>query len=146
MVQAYFHSVATLNYLRAMVAGGVADLHDPSRWNLDQVISESVKKDYEKVVDRIVDTFNFLKIFHADTADVLKRVDLFTSHEGLLLGYEEALTKRVNGGYYNLGAHFLWIGDRTRQMDGAHIEYFRGYVSPPELTNSQNIASNGVVL
>lgn len=132
LVLAYFHSVATLNYLRAMVAGGVADLHDPKRWDLRNVLSESVRKDYEKVVDRIVDTFNFLNVFHADTADVLKKVDIFTSHEALLLNYEEALTRKgaATEDYFNLGAHFLWIGDRTRQLDGAHVEYFRGIENP----------------
>jgi 3-deoxy-7-phosphoheptulonate synthase len=132
LVLAYFHSVATLNYLRAMVAGGVADLHDPKRWDLRNVLSESVRKEYEKVVDRIVDTFNFLNVFRADTAEVLKKVDIFTSHEALLLNYEEALTRKSSAtdDYFNLGAHFLWIGDRTRQIDGAHVEYFRGFVPP----------------
>jgi len=98
LVLAYFHSVATINYLRAMVAGGVADIHDPNKWNLQHIKKQEVRDEYASVVNRIVDGFKFLSIFHADTADVLKRVDIFTSHEGLLLNYEEALTEQANGG------------------------------------------------
>jgi 3-deoxy-7-phosphoheptulonate synthase len=130
LVQAYFHSAATLNYLRAMIAGGVSNLHDSRKWNLSHIKDDSVRKEYENVIDRIMDGLSFLGSINADQSENLKAVELFTSHEGLLLNYEEALTERVKDTYYNLGAHFLWIGDRTRQLDGAHIEYFRGISNP----------------
>jgi len=130
LVQAYFHSAATLNYLRAMIAGGVSDLHDSRKWNLTHIKDETVRKEYEYVIDRIMDGLNFLQSINADQSESLKSVELFTSHEGLLLNYEQALTEKVKNNYYNLGAHFLWIGDRTRQLDGAHVEYFRGISNP----------------
>ncbi|ELR24167.1 Phospho2-dehydro-3-deoxyheptonate aldolase [Acanthamoeba castellanii str. Neff] len=107
LVQAYFHSVATANYLRAMITGGVSDLHSAPEWNLDNVLRPETKEN-----------------------ESLRGVYLFSSHEGLILDYEAALTKLVKDSHYNLGAHFLWIGDRTRQIDGAHIEYFRGIANP----------------
>jgi 3-deoxy-7-phosphoheptulonate synthase len=130
LVQAYFHSAATLNYIRAMIAGGVSDLHSMGKWNLSHIKDELVKKEYENVIDKINDGLDFLKSINADQSESLKAVDLYTSHEGLLLNYEEALTELAKDKYYNLGAHFLWIGDRTRQLDGAHIEYFRGISNP----------------
>lgn len=131
LVQAYFHSAATLNYLRAMNAGGVANLKEPHQWNL-RIKNEVVRKEYENVIDKILDSFAFLRVIGADQAETFNSVELFTSHEGLLLNYEEALTEKPTeeDGYFNLGAHFLWIGDRTRQIDGAHIEYFRGIQNP----------------
>jgi 3-deoxy-7-phosphoheptulonate synthase len=130
LVQAYFHSAATLNYLRAMIAGGVSDLHSMAKWNLSHIKDDLVRQEYVNVIDKINDGLDFLKSINADQSESLKSVELFTSHEGLLLNYEEALTERVKEKYYNLGAHFLWIGDRTRQLDGAHIEYFRGISNP----------------
>jgi 3-deoxy-7-phosphoheptulonate synthase len=130
LVQAYFHSAATLNYLRAMIAGGVSNLHDSRKWNLSHIKNDSVRKEYENVIDRIMEGLSFLGSINADQSENLKAVELFISHEGLLLNYEQALTEKVKDSYYNLGAHFLWIGDRTRQLDGAHIEYFRGISNP----------------
>jgi len=131
LVQAYFHSAATINYIRAMILGGVADLHHPDSWNLDFIQQQSTRKEYELIIERITDGLDFLQAIHIDKQlDALKSVDMYTSHEGLLLNYEEALTKRVKDQYYNLGAHFLWIGDRTRDINGAHIEYFRGIANP----------------
>jgi len=135
MVQAYFHSAATLNYVRAMIAGGVADLHHPDSWVLDHIQDDSTRQEYEKLIEKITDGLDFLKVINADRQGSLRGVDLFTSHEGLLMSYEEALTKKVKDGkaserWYNLGAHFLWIGDRTREINGAHIEYFRGIANP----------------
>eukprot|EP01121_Diplochlamys_sp_Union-15-3_P009049 TRINITY_DN2443_c0_g1_i5.p1 TRINITY_DN2443_c0_g1~~TRINITY_DN2443_c0_g1_i5.p1 ORF type:complete len:150 (-),score=14.29 TRINITY_DN2443_c0_g1_i5:2-451(-) len=130
MIDAYFHSAATLNYLRSLVNGGVADLHKAESWKLGAVLSNRVREGYEQVVNRILDSISFLNTIGADDSPSIKSVDLFSSHEGLLLNYEEALTSKVGAKYYNLGAHFLWIGDRTRQIDGAHIEYFRGISNP----------------
>jgi 3-deoxy-7-phosphoheptulonate synthase len=130
LVSAYFHSAATLNYLRSMIAGGVADLHSAPEWKFSNILNEETRKEYEGVVSHLLEGLNFLKAINADQTDSFKTISLFTSHEGLLLSYEEALTSKVRDKYYNLGAHFLWIGDRTRDLNGAHIEYFRGISNP----------------
>jgi len=130
LVSAYFHSAATLNYLRSMIAGGVADLHSAPGWKFSNILKEETRQDYERVVSQLLEGLNFLKTINADQTDSFKSVSLFTSHEGLLLPYEEALTSKVKENYYNLGAHFLWIGDRTRDLNGAHIEYFKGISNP----------------
>jgi 3-deoxy-7-phosphoheptulonate synthase len=145
LVQAYFHSAATLNYLRAMIAGGVSDLHSMGKWNLSHIKDELVRKEYENVIDKINDGLDFLKSINADQSESLRSVELFTSHEGLLLNYEEALTEFVRDKYYNLGAHFLWIGDRTRQLDGAHIEYFRGISNPIGVKVGPSMKENELV-
>jgi 3-deoxy-7-phosphoheptulonate synthase len=195
LLSAYFHSVATQNYLRAMITGGVSDLHSAPNWKLDNILSKQVRDEYETVVEKIIDGLNFYETIHAE-AESTKSVSLFCAHEGLILDYEAALTRPlkvarprtlghryghrhgVGNGYedddndeekeeevdvriirgaartgtgaggahtgagdrllkkkadkkhYNLGAHFIWIGDRTRQLTGAHIEYFRGIENP----------------
>jgi len=130
LVQAYFHSAATINYIRAMILGGVADLHHPRSWNLDFVQQKSTRQEYEHIIERITEGLDFFSSIHADQLDTLRSVEMYTSHEALLLNYEESLTKGVKDQYYNLGSHFLWIGDRTRDIKGAHIEYFRGISNP----------------
>ena len=144
LVSAYHHSSATLNYIRASIASGIADVHSPLDWGLGHVRDESIKAKYQSIVRSISDSLRFMKTVGADSS-VLETIDLFTSHEGLLLEYEQSLTRRlkhpparaqlfpndtVKEGYYNTSAHFLWIGDRTRQLDGAHVEYFRGIENP----------------
>ena len=126
MLTAYHCSAAVLNYSRALLAGGFADLQNPSNWELGFVAASERKHEYEDLVERIHDALAFMQVTGAGAADSHKSVELFTSHEGLLLSYEEAHTEAVGSKYYNLGAHMLWIGDRTRKLDGAHIEYFRG--------------------
>lgn len=140
LVQAYFHSAATSNYVRAQISSGIADLQHPLDWGLGHVRDEELQQKYQSIVSSITDSLRFMHTIGADTAGPLHTVDLFTSHEGLVLEYEEALTRRLrhpydhpsrNGqGWYNTGAHFLWIGDRTRQIDGGHVEYFRGLENP----------------
>jgi len=130
LVSAYFHSAATLNYIRAMILGGVADLHHPRSWMLENIQQQNIKKEYETLIDRLCDSISFLNAINSDGSDSLKSVEFYTSHEGLLLDYEEALTSAVKDKEYNLGAHFLWIGDRTREITGAHVEYFRGIANP----------------
>lgn len=145
MVQAYFHSAATLNYIRAMILGGVADLHHPRSWNLGLVVQPHVRYQYELIIDRITEAVDFLGTIQADSSDTFKSVEFYTSHEGMLLSYEEALTRKIKDKYFNLSAHFLWIGDRTRDINGAHIEYFRGIQNPigvkvgPSMTESDLI-------
>ncbi|MCP4810131.1 MAG: 3-deoxy-7-phosphoheptulonate synthase [Proteobacteria bacterium] len=126
--QAYFHSATTLNYIRALLDGGFADLHAPHTWDLG-FAGEERRGEYQEMLDRIVEALRFMDAVGA-RSDNLRSVEFFTSHEGLLLAYEEALTRRVGDRWYNLGAHMLWIGDRTRQLDGAHVEYFRGIANP----------------
>ena len=130
LITAYHHSAATLNYARALVDGGFADLHHPQHWDLGFVRSSANRAAYEDIVDRIRDAIDFVESTGVRGTAALKTVELFCSHEGLLLDYEGALTELVGERWYNLGAHFLWIGDRTRQLDGAHVEYFRGLENP----------------
>ena len=130
LISAYHHSAATLNYARALVDGGFADLHHPHHWDLGFVRSSANRAAYEDIVDRIRDAIDFVESTGVRGTAALKTVELFCSHEGLLLDYEGALTELVGERWYNLGAHFLWIGDRTRQLDGAHVEYFRGLENP----------------
>eukprot|EP01137_Pigoraptor_chileana_P007752 Opistho-2@53742 len=130
LVQAYFHSSATLNYVRALLAGGFADLQHPENWNLTKVRCHATRRVYEDMVNSMLDSLHFMKTIKASEDRRLQSVDLYTSHEGLILDYEESLTQRVQDRWYNVGAHFLWIGDRTRQLDHAHVEYFRGLQNP----------------
>ena len=130
MVQAYFRSSATLNYVRALLDGGFADLHRPHHWDLGFVRSNERRADYEQMLARILDSVDFMRATGVQGRDALSTVDFYSSHEGLLLAYEEAQTTKVGDAYYNLGAHMLWIGDRTRQLGGAHVEYFSGLANP----------------
>lgn len=157
LVSAYFHSAATLNYVRAQLSSGIADLHKPLDWNLGHIRDPVLQSKYQRIVESITDSLRFMHTVGADTAGQLETVDLFTSHEGLLLEYEQSLTRRLRHppdykpasgkdakeGWYNTSAHFLWIGDRTRQVAGAHVEYFRGLENPigikvgPSMTNDE---------
>ena len=223
LLLAYFHSSATINYVRALLSAGFADLHSPQAWDLSHVRDSSQRKQYERVVEQLLDALAFLKTIGMDNGgktggsslqdhplpqttevhhrletpssfssnsqafrgnsgegEALRTVEFFVSHEGLLLDYESMLTRPCSSSslpppnlppltttpsipltnsnnkqdsnrvtqpssllplvpsnlmdsgpeYYNLGAHFLWIGDRTRDLDGAHVEYFRGIRNP----------------
>ena len=142
LVAAYFHSAATLNYIRGQLSGGIADLHNPLHWDLGHVQDETLQKKYAEIVSNISESLRFMRTIGADTSGKLQTVDLYTSHEGLVLEYEQSLTRRlkhpaghqsqsIDGkGWYNTSAHFIWIGDRTRQIDGGHVEYFRGIENP----------------
>lgn len=132
LLQSYYHAATTINYIRALIEGGFADLHHPDHWNLEFISKSDRRRDYRRLVKRILDSIQFMEALGGVKAEVLGRVDFFISHEGLLLAYEEALTHYLpeRKRYYNLGAHTLWIGDRTRQLDSAHVEYFRGLANP----------------
>ena len=130
LVEATFRSAATLNYVRALIDGGFADLHHPEHWDLAFVRNAARREAYEDIVQRILNALDFVESTGVRGSDALRSVDFYTSHEGLLLAYEQAQTAQVNGDWYNLGAHMLWIGNRTRQLDGAHVEYFRGVANP----------------
>ncbi|EPT00868.1 hypothetical protein FOMPIDRAFT_1036613 [Fomitopsis schrenkii] len=173
LLSAYFHSTATLNYVRGMLTSGFASLHHPRDWSLSHVRSPALREEFENITEGLSDALGFASTIGlgADGADrmsyeqgggrgVLGEVELFTSHEGLMLDFEEAMTRAfpvpsslassarsavtnasppldgpVSGerqpkAHYNTSAHFLWIGDRTRQLTGAHVEYFRGVRNP----------------
>ncbi|KAI0438020.1 phospho-2-dehydro-3-deoxyheptonate aldolase-like protein [Xylaria telfairii] len=152
LVKAYNHSAATLNYVRAALSAGIADLHRPLNWSLGHVKDPELKAKYTAAVQFLQDMLRFMHTIGADKSPKLDTIDLFTSHEGLLLEYEENLTRLMDvpptqdtnhqkpqqsaesseprKQYYNTSAHFLWIGDRTRQIDGAHVEFFRGIANP----------------
>ena len=128
----YFYAAATLNFIRAMISGGFADLHNPYNWNLYPVEKSEKWKEYREIVEHIVDAVTFMDSFGGINPQNVGNIDFYTSHEGLILAYEAAMTRLdpVSGRYYNTGAHMLWIGERTRDVDGAHVEYFRGIANP----------------
>jgi 3-deoxy-7-phosphoheptulonate synthase len=134
LVKAYSQSAATLNLLRAFAQGGFADLHRVHRWNLGFVAESSQGAQYQELADRIDETLAFMEAcgLTPETTPQIRETDFFTSHEALLLGYEEALTRTdsLTGQWYDCSAHFLWIGDRTRQADNAQIEFLRGVHNP----------------
>jgi 3-deoxy-7-phosphoheptulonate synthase len=134
MLQAYHQSAATLNLLRAFTKGGFADLNQVHMWNQEFVASSPEGRRYEVIASEIERALRFMAAcgidLHAEKQ--LHEVDLFTSHEGLVLDYEEALTRRdsLTGDWYDCSAHMLWIGERTRTLDGAHVAFFAGVHNP----------------
>jgi 3-deoxy-7-phosphoheptulonate synthase len=136
MVRAYKHSALTLNFIRALVDGGFADLHHPEYWDLrfftHASLSPALRGEYERMTRTLSDGLRFMEALGERTVDDLTRVEFFTSHEGLSLEYESSQTRTVprRDGYYNLTTHLPWIGERTRDPDGAHVEYFRGIENP----------------
>ncbi|MTJ04403.1 class II 3-deoxy-7-phosphoheptulonate synthase [Sediminimonas qiaohouensis] len=133
MLQAYTQAAATLNLLRAFSTGGYADVHQVHQWTLGFTEGEKAAK-YRDMASRISDTLDFMKAagVDSDRAHTLQTVDFYTSHEALLLEYEEALTRldSTSGKWLAGSGHMIWIGDRTRQPDGAHVEYARGVLNP----------------
>lgn len=133
-IMAYRQSAATLNLLRAFAQGGYANLEHVQSWMLDFVADSPLSARYSELADRIGETLAFMKAIgiQAERYRHLKETSFYTSHEALLLGYEEALTREdsTSGDYYATSGHMLWIGDRTRQPDHAHVEYFRGIKNP----------------
>lgn len=164
LVSAYFHSAATLNYLRASLSSGLADLHSPLDWGLGHVITPSIKSQYSKIVNAVKDALRFMQTIGVDKDRGFETVDIFTSHEGLSLEYEQTLTRNLRNppdrhqkhirstsnaqattSFYATSAHFLWIGDRTRQLDGAHVEFFRGIANPVGIKIGPSMASDDLV-
>jgi 3-deoxy-7-phosphoheptulonate synthase len=172
MLSGYFHSAATLNYARAVLSSGLADLKAASAWELGFVQDAVHRAQYNDILERLLSSLDFMRVCGVGDEVALRTASVFMSHEGLQLNYEEALTRRGDGGewgageearsggsggdgggggggggaaaapaapaapsapappFYNLGTHFLWIGDRTRQLDHAHVEYMRGVANP----------------
>jgi 3-deoxy-7-phosphoheptulonate synthase len=133
-IQAYRQSAATLNLLRAFAWGGYANLENAHRWMLGFVKDSPQSGRYQELADRITETLGFMRAIGLDPEEhqELSRTDFYTSHEALLLGYEEAMTRvdSTSGDYYATSGHMIWIGDRTRQFDHAHVEYCRGVKNP----------------
>jgi 3-deoxy-7-phosphoheptulonate synthase len=134
LIKAYAQSAATLNLIRAFANGGYADLHNVHRWMVGFVADSQQGKRYQEIADRISEAIDFMEAcgITPESAPQVRHVDVYTSHEALLLGYEEAMTRvdSTSGDHYDTSAHFLWIGDRTRQHDGAHVEFARGIKNP----------------
>jgi 3-deoxy-7-phosphoheptulonate synthase len=134
LVKAYSQSAATLNLIRAFANGGYADLNNVHRWMVGFVADSPQGKRYQEIADRISEAIAFMEACGITPQSVpqVRHVDVYTSHEALLLGYEEALTRvdSTSGDWYDTSAHFVWIGDRTRQPDGAHVEFARGIKNP----------------
>ena len=134
LMQAYSQSSSTLNLLRAFAGGGYADLYNIHRWTLGFVDSSPLGARYRELSEKISDSLSFMAALgiNSQTHPTIHQVEFFTSHEGLLLGYEEAMTRvdSTSGEWYDTSAHLLWIGERTRQLDHAHIEFFRGIRNP----------------
>ncbi len=150
LVAAYHQSASTLNLVRAFVKGGFADLSQVHVWNQQFVASSAEGVRYESIATEIDRALRFMRACGIQLGDeaVLKQVDFWTSHEGLLLGYEEALTRRdsLTGDWYDCSAHMLWIGERTRDVDGAHVRFLAGVHNPvgvklgPSVTPEEVIA------
>ena len=132
MLRAYERAALTLNFIRALVDGGFADLHHPEYWDVSFAEGSPYAAQYHQIVDSIRESLDFVSAITGVEAEVLRRVDIFTSHEALALPYEQATTRKVprRPGYYNLSTHFPWIGMRTAQLDGAHVEFHRGINNP----------------
>ncbi len=134
LIQAYLQSASTLNLLRAFAQGGYADLHNVHRWNLGFIAGSPAGEKYKALADRISETLTFMQAcgITPESTPQLRTTEFYTSHEALLLGFEQAMTRvdSTTGDWYDTSAHMIWIGDRTRQPDGAHVEFCRGVRNP----------------
>ncbi len=148
-IMAYRQSAATLNLLRAFAQGGYANLEHVHEWMLGFVEKSPQSERYQQIADRLTETLRFMKAigFSADDHPRLRETDFYTSHEALLLGYEEAMTRvdSTSGDYYATSGHMLWIGDRTRQPDHAHVEFCRGVKNPVGLKCGPSTTPDGLL-
>jgi 3-deoxy-7-phosphoheptulonate synthase len=147
MVKAHARSAMTMNFVRALIDGGFADLHHPEYWNLSWVGHSPLADEYRRMVEAIGDAVRFMETLSGEEIHNLNRVDFYTSHEALLLPYEEALTRQVprHWGWFNLSTHFPWIGMRTADVDGAHVEYFRGIRNPVAVKVGPSVAPDALL-
>lgn len=153
LLRAYERSGLTINFIRALIEGGFADLHHPEYWELGFVANSPHAADYTRMVESIGESLRFMETLTGCVLADINRVDFFTSHEGLHLWYEQAQTRQVprRTGWYNLSTHFPWIGERTRALDGAHVEYFRGIANPigvkvgPSVTPDEALALHALL-
>lgn len=136
LVSGYLHAAVTLNFIRSLLDGGFADLHHPEYWELGFMrhagLPDDLRDAYHDMTERLADGLRFMEAIGEKSVEDLTRVEFFTSHEGLNLLYESAQTRTVprREGWFNLSTHLPWIGERTRGIDGAHVEYFRGIRNP----------------
>lgn len=136
LLDAYQHAAMTLNFVRSLVDGGFADVHHPEYWDLsffqNADLDEDARREYQRTSQQLAEALRFMEALGESQVEHLTRVSFFTSHEGLNLHYESAQTRQVprRPGFWDLTAHMIWIGDRTRQLDGAHVEFFRGVKNP----------------
>ncbi len=149
LAQAYNQSAATLNLIRAFAQGGFADLHRVHRWNLGFVAKSPQAARYEDLANRLSETLDFMAAcgLTSESTPQLRETEFYTSHEALILEYEQALTRvdSTSGDWYACSAHMLWIGDRTRQPGGAHVEYLRGVKNPIGLKAGPSLAPDELI-
>ena len=149
MIKAYNQSAATLNLLRAFAQGGFADLNEVHKWNLEFVKNNSFGQKYEEIANRITEALKFMEACGINTQNTkqLQETDFYTSHEALLLNYEEQLCRKdsLSDKYYDCSAHMLWIGERTRGLDEAHIEFLRGVDNPLGVKIGPNITKDEIL-
>lgn len=132
LLRGYERAALTLNFIRGLSVGGFADMHHPENWDLDFSSDSPFAQQYHEMVNSITTSLKFMEAVVDRSISQSKSIDFFTSHEGLHLNYEQAQTRRVprRDGWYNMSTHFPWIGYRTRDIDGAHVEYFKGISNP----------------
>ena len=151
LLNVYEHSAATLNLLRAFSQGGMANLNQVHRWNIDYVKDTAQSKKFEQLSEKIEECLQFMSAcgVHSDNTRALMETDFYTSHEALLLNYEEAMTRKDTitdqKELFTTSAHMVWIGDRTRQLDGAHVEYMRGIANPIGLKCGPSIETDDLL-
>lgn len=146
MVKGHARSAMTMNFVRSLIDGGFADLHHPEYWDLDWVSQSPQSEQYRKLVQSVGDAIRFMETISGEPAHNVNRTEFYTSHEALLLPYEQAVTRQVprQTGWFNLSTHFPWIGMRTAQLDGAHVEYFRGIANPIGIKISANVSDDHI--
>ena len=132
LIRGHASSAMTMNFVRALIDGGFADLHHPEYWDLGWVEHSPLHDEYRQMVESIGNSLRFMETLAGEPIGSYQRVDFYTSHEALVLHYEQALTRQVprQWGWFNLSTHFPWIGMRTAALDGAHVEFFRGLRNP----------------
>jgi 3-deoxy-7-phosphoheptulonate synthase len=149
LLRAYYQGSATLNYLRTLARGGYAALPRINDWNMEFAKSSAQGKRFQELIDRINECINFIRACRLpiDEVEQFSEASFFTSHEALLLGYESALTRRseADGKFYACSAHMLWIGDRTRSPDEAHVEFMRGIANPIGMKVGPSMTVDGLL-
>ena len=146
MVKGHARSAMTMNFVRALIDGGFADLHHPEYWDLGWVSQSPQSERYRQLVQSVSDAIRFMETISGEPAHNVNRTEFYTSHEALLLPYEEALTRQVprQDGWFNLSTHYPWIGMRTAQLDGAHVAYFRGIANPVGVKISASVTDDQI--
>ncbi|CAA6803412.1 MAG: 2-keto-3-deoxy-D-arabino-heptulosonate-7-phosphate synthase II (EC [uncultured Campylobacterales bacterium] len=149
MIKAYNQAAVTQNLLKGFARGGLADLHEVTKWNLDFVKNSTLGLKYQEMAKQIEQTLKFMEScgINPSSSPQIAETTLYTSHEALLMPYETALTREdsTKGGWYDCSAHFVWIGERTRDLDGAHIEFFRGIQNPIGVKISDKISPDELI-